>query len=993
VSLTVVIVVAVSPTTQTLNVTQSQQFMATVTGSTNQAVSWSVNDVAGGNATVGSISAMGLYTAPAIPPIPNTVTVKAASVEDPSRTGSAAVTVVNPAPTLSVISPTTLDGGSPDTTLTVAGTNFTPQSTVQLSGASLVTTFVSATQLTAVIPAAQLASAGILPVTVLSPSPGGGTSNAVSLTVVIVVAVSPTTQTLNVTQTQQFMATVTGSSNQAVAWSVNDIAGGNATVGTVTANGLYTAPGVPPSPSNTVTVKASSVATPSGTGSASVTVVNPLPAITSIAPSSVNAGGSDTTLTVNGTGFCQQSTVYLSGSPLSTVFSGSSTQLSAVIPAALLTTPGTAPVTVVTPAPGGGTSNTVNLTIVAGVRVTPAAPTLVLNETRQFTATVSGESDQTVTWFVNGLPGGDSTIGTISATGLYIAPGVVPSPATVTIKAVSVANPTKSGTASATLTLPPSDNYPRPDAGSILRTPPPLLQVPQTGTKVAILDWTSKDPAGTDEDVLSLCNSLSPLGIPHVHPTSLADASGYPLIAVAGDFEGNLTTSERNALISYVQNGGILFLWNLTDPSLLASLGIGTASGHLGTTVRPLTFEVETGDPALRYIDDDAEINLQMAYPSYGHTFGYGLGSAQVLASWDNGEAAMLRSDLGTGRAYVFGWRLRRVVTDAELLSVPGAEPPWTNVPVLDADIQKMLLRGVYEDAAGANAQIRQFAPDGKHAALILTHDIDDITSYERTPVFAQLEHGLGVKATFNFTTSPYDTGWVEAFYDASGRQEIQQALDLENDIEAHSIGHFPDFDLAPFGSGSESAANYFPQYSYDLNQTLGMSVLGELGVSRWLLENDFPITVEGFRSGYLDVPDRFLEGLKETGYRRDSTYAAGVTRGSYPFVAFSVVSGAVTTYPIVEYPLAISDDHKPPDDFKPDTYSQYLDAWESVIRANYANNAPTVLLIHPVDDTLRVQALQDILQRVSDLDLWVGDWKTFADFWEAQGTTCQRYP
>jgi hypothetical protein len=606
---------------------------------------------------------------------------------------------------------------------------------------------------------------------------------------------------------------------------------------------------------------------------------------------------------------------------------------------------------------------------------------------------MSGEADQTVTWFVNDLAGGNSTVGTISTTGLYLAPGVVPSPGTVTIKAVSVANPNKSGTALATVTLPTSDNYPRPGAGSILRTPPPLVQVPQIGSTIAILDWTARDPDGTEEDILSLCNSLSPLGIPHVHTGSLATASGYPFIAVAGDFGSNLTTSERNALVGYVQSGGILFLWNVTNSSLLTSLGIGRSHIHSGTTVRPLTFDVLTGDPALHYIDHDAEINLQMAYPSDGDSYGYDPGSALALGYWDNGEAAVFRSSLGTGRAYVFGWRLRHVVTDAELLRVPGAEPPWTNVPVLDADICRLLLRGVYEDKAGANTQIRQFAPGGHHAALILTHDIDDILSYERTPVFAQLEHDLGVAATFNFTTSPYDTGWVETFYDATGRQEIQQAFDLGQDIQSHSVGHFPDFDQAPFGSGTESAANYFPQYSSDLDQTLGMSVLGELGVSRWLLENDFGITVEGFRSGYLAVPSQFLEGLKQTGYRRDSTYAAGVTRGAFPFMAFKAVNGTVTTYPIVEYPLANSDDHDPPNDFKPDTYSQYLDAWEAVIRVNYANNAPTVLLIHPIDDTIRVQALQDILQRVSDLDLWVGDWKTFAEFWEAQGVTCSRWP
>jgi hypothetical protein len=82
-----------------------------------------------------------------------------------------------------------------------------------------------------------------------------------------------------------------------------------------------------------------------------------------------------------------------------------------------------------------------------------------------------------------------------------------------------------------------------------------------------------------------------------------------------------------------------------------------------------------------------------------------------------------------------------------------------------------------------------------------------------------------------------------------------------------------------------------------------------------------------------------------------------------------------------MEYPVALSDE-----EIDASTYTEYLDAWETVIRANYANNAPTILLLHPVDNTIRIQALQEIIQRVSDLDLWIGDWKTFAEFWAAQG-------
>jgi hypothetical protein len=68
-------------------------FTATVTGATNAGVTWQVNGVAGGNSTVGTISALGIYKAPASVPSPETVTVTAVSIQDPTRTASAQVTI------------------------------------------------------------------------------------------------------------------------------------------------------------------------------------------------------------------------------------------------------------------------------------------------------------------------------------------------------------------------------------------------------------------------------------------------------------------------------------------------------------------------------------------------------------------------------------------------------------------------------------------------------------------------------------------------------------------------------------------------------------------------------------------------------------------------------------------------------------------------------------------------------------------------------------
>src|SRR5439155_17027691 len=69
-------------------------------------------------------------------------------------------------------------------TLTATGTNFVGTSVVQVDGAARTTTFGSATVLTALIPAGDIASGGTRAVTVFTPTPGGGTSTALTLTVV-----------------------------------------------------------------------------------------------------------------------------------------------------------------------------------------------------------------------------------------------------------------------------------------------------------------------------------------------------------------------------------------------------------------------------------------------------------------------------------------------------------------------------------------------------------------------------------------------------------------------------------------------------------------------------------------------------------------------------------------------------------------------------------------------------------------------------------------
>ena len=89
----------------------------------------------------------------------------------------------NPVPVLTSVSPTAAVAGGAGFTLTTNGTGFVLGSVVHWNGATRTTTFVSGTQLTAAIPASDIASAGTAQVTVVSPTPGGGTSSPVAFTI------------------------------------------------------------------------------------------------------------------------------------------------------------------------------------------------------------------------------------------------------------------------------------------------------------------------------------------------------------------------------------------------------------------------------------------------------------------------------------------------------------------------------------------------------------------------------------------------------------------------------------------------------------------------------------------------------------------------------------------------------------------------------------------------------------------------------------------
>ena len=173
-----------SPSEASVRVGSVQPFTPSVAGKT---WTWSVNGVAGGNATLGTIDANGNYSAPGVLPAPNSITIAAAETAKPSETASSSVTLLNPIPVVTGISPPQVDVGA--FTLTITGSDFVSGATVTFGGATLTTAYISSTQLTA-SGTATPAQVGSVSVDVVNPDPGAIGSNDMSAEVVGTISVA-----------------------------------------------------------------------------------------------------------------------------------------------------------------------------------------------------------------------------------------------------------------------------------------------------------------------------------------------------------------------------------------------------------------------------------------------------------------------------------------------------------------------------------------------------------------------------------------------------------------------------------------------------------------------------------------------------------------------------------------------------------------------------------------------------------------------------------
>ncbi len=201
----------------------------------------------------------------------------------------------------------------------------------------------------------------------------------------------------------------------------------------------------------------------------------------------------------------------------------------------------------------GGTGNDIPLPVIT---LSPASASVQTGAALQFTATVVSPTITTITWSVNSILGGNSTLGTVNSSGLYTAPASVPNPAAVTIKATSSAETNPYGSAMVTITAPvnaavtvaPIDSS--TSAGTTVQ-----FTATVTGTTNTAVTWSVNGVAGGNSTVGTI-NNTSTAGL-YTAPTAVPNP---PTVVVTATSQADTSDSASTTLTLTASNSAPLFV-------------------------------------------------------------------------------------------------------------------------------------------------------------------------------------------------------------------------------------------------------------------------------------------------------------------------------------------------------------------------------------------------------------------------------------------------
>jgi peptidoglycan/xylan/chitin deacetylase (PgdA/CDA1 family) len=498
--------------------------------------------------------------------------------------------------------------------------------------------------------------------------------------------------------------------------------------------------------------------------------------------------------------------------------------------------------------------------------------------------------------------------------------------------------------------------------------------------RIALLDLTVQNGEDNDGQLFSAEHILKVTGIPYAITNEPLDAMNYAMIFCSSYLDSKtFTEEEKTGLITYISNGGIIVASRVIDETLNSLFGITAYTESNANYL--INWNNTLSTSLFRWIDEPEEWTLSLGREGGGAMFktvSYELSSAVDLARFENETVAVTQNKFGNGFAYNFGFTWKEVILrsqinrdiEAQRISSNGFEPTM--------DVIMLLMRAIFNEHIPYSTW-KHTSPGNSSSTLMITHDVDGTSGMDTMNVFSESEKNLGITATYNITVRYISDALESAFYIGKDA-EIQGLINDGHVIGSHSVGHFPDFwddDIFPIGNQGNTMANYLPHN--DLIITTGGTVYGEMEVSKEVLETDFGIDIRIFRTGHLVYNKYMVEVMHELGYFYNSSYSANEVLTNFPYQNKTGRSFSGTNSNIYELPVSISDVYHA-DPFSEDNYLEKVDLWLDIISKIDANNASTVLLIHPNREYKLLG--QELLIASLPESIAIKEMGVFGDFW-----------
>ncbi len=470
-----------------------------------------------------------------------------------------------------------------------------------------------------------------------------------------------------------------------------------------------------------------------------------------------------------------------------------------------------------------------------------------------------------------------------------------------------------------------------------------------------------------DSEWLGLARALRAHGVPFTLTEDPARALRHRVILAYPIISGRrVSASNLRALAEHVRAGGTLVTHELAGGGLEQLFGVGAPS----SSVEHESLIWTQGNGSAE--ETETRFSRRKSEAQMG-SYAYAATTAGVIATYENGAPAVLCRKTN-GVACVMGVDIGALARRAMDGRAEPVARRYVNTFEPSLDVPFRWLRDVYV-AGEPMPWLIDTAPAGRDVSIVITHDVDFTRSVHNMTAFSDALRARDVKGTFFVQTKYVRDYNDDAFLTDDTVPTLGALRQAGMELGSHTVAHSVTFNRFPLGSGNESYPSYRPFVLARDNARDG-SILGELRVSRFLLEQLTSARVSSFRPGALSYPFQLPEALEATGYRNSSSITANATLTHLPFQLTESRAGRALS-PVFEFPVTIEDEELP-------RLGERFDAANALVERVAAHHGVAVVLVHP-DVTDHKLAFEERLVDTWRTRAWIGPLEDFGTWWRAR--------